>query len=181
MTAETIRAEILRYLRRRLLHDGPRYTTMGRMMREMRLSIDYELMKVLVDDLEFGGFITVRGYGKGLFQISARGVDWVDAGNAELAIESSRWTGRRRKITLTPRRVDQLIEELGRIEFRLSELPITNAEKSQARAFVLAAKLLAESPEPPGELIWEMLKRASEIATIAALFVSVFAILKVQS
>ena len=150
-------------------------------MREMSLSLDHELMKVLVDDLEFAGFITVRGYGKGLFQISAKGVDWVDAGNAELAIESSRWTGRRRKVALSAKRVDQLIEELGRIELRLSALPISNAEKSQARAYVLAAKLLAESPEPPGELIWELLKRASEIAAIATLFVSVFAILKVQA
>jgi DNA-binding PadR family transcriptional regulator len=148
----------------------------------MELDVAPEFLRVLLDDLEFAGYVTARNgpsHGKNLYQISAKGIDWVNAGHSTPSIDSSRWTGRRSKTRLSGRQVDQLIEELGRVEERLTDLPITNSEKSQARAYLIAARLLAEAPDPPGELIWELIKRASEIATIAALFVAVFAILKV--
>lgn len=183
MSAERLRADILRYLYQRVSADGPRYTTLGRMRREMNLNIAGEFLKVLLDDLEFGGYITARNspnYGKDLVQISAKGLDWVDDGHQAPSIDSTKWTGTRRPIRLTGKQADALVEELIDVEARLSELPITNAEKSQARAYLIAARVLAETPEPPGEIIWDMIARAAQIATIASLLAAVYTIMKMQ-
>ncbi|PWG03363.1 hypothetical protein DF286_11150 [Sphingosinicella humi] len=69
-----------------------------------------------------------------------------------------------------------LVSALKEAEDALDSLRMGNSEKSQARAYIVAALSLAESPEPPADLIWEIVNRASQISGIAALFVSIVAL-----
>ena len=69
-----------------------------------------------------------------------------------------------------------LVRELEEVDEKLESVEASQFDKSQARAYVLAAKALAEAPEPPSETIWKLLSRASNIASVASLFVSVIAL-----
>lgn len=89
------------------------------------------------------------------------------------AAQSSSWTGRP---SLPEENRSSLIAALRSAERSLDGMEIGNSDKAQARAFVIAAINLAEAPNPPDDLIWEMVSRANQISGIAALFVSVLAL-----
>ena len=69
-----------------------------------------------------------------------------------------------------------LTDELQKIELSLEDLPLSNSNKAQVRALVLAAKELSQAPEPPSDLIWEILNRANSVAGVLSLFVSVLSL-----
>jgi hypothetical protein len=71
-----------------------------------------------------------------------------------------------------------LVRELEDVETRLEVVEASQFDKAQARAYVLAAKALAEAPEPPSATIWELLNRASNIASVAGLFVAVIGLFR---
>ncbi|SEK46371.1 hypothetical protein SAMN05216382_0458 [Sphingomonas palmae] len=79
-------------------------------------------------------------------------------------------------VSLSENKRISLINEIGAVEARLDDQDLSNADKAQARAFLNAAKALTEAPEPPADLIWEILNRANSIAGIASLFVTIIAI-----
>ena len=54
---------------------------------------------------------------------------------------------------------------------------LSNAQKSQAVGFLTAAKALAETPEPPVDLIWTILNRASAFAGIGSFFISLITLI----
>tara|TARA_B100000678_G_C18093239_1_gene455665 strand:+ start:147 stop:866 length:720 start_codon:yes stop_codon:yes gene_type:complete len=60
---------------------------------------------------------------------------------------------------------------------KVDDAKLSNSEKAQARGFLMAAKALAETPEPPVDLIWTILQRANSIAGIASFFVSLLALI----
>jgi hypothetical protein len=91
-------------------------------------------------------------------------------------IHSSAWTGLPASFVFTDAiRVDLLarLDDAGK---ELDSLALGNSEKAQIRAFILAAKELTEAPDPPADLIWELIGRANSIAGIASLFVSIIAL-----
>ncbi|HEX8481908.1 MAG TPA: hypothetical protein VF650_08405 [Allosphingosinicella sp.] len=92
--------------------------------------------------------------------------------NESQPIPSSAWTGR--PITIINSVL--LSDSLRAVEQSIDTLEISNAEKAEARAYVVAMLALADAPDPPADLIWEMVCRASQISGIAALFVSIIAI-----
>lgn len=53
----------------------------------------------------------------------------------------------------------------------------SNSEKSQARGFLVAAKALSETPEPPADLIWTLLTRASTLAGIGSFFLALITLI----
>ncbi|HEX8238677.1 MAG TPA: hypothetical protein VF574_02950 [Allosphingosinicella sp.] len=71
----------------------------------------------------------------------------------------------------------QLVAELARAEQALEKAELTNVGKAQGRAFVIAARVLAESPDPPHDVIWDLIQRANNLAGIASLLVAVIALL----
>jgi hypothetical protein len=85
------------------------------------------------------------------------------------------------KIALTEATRFELVKELRLVEQAIEAATLTNEEKAQARAFVIAARMLAESPDPPDDLIWELIQRASNLAGIASLFVSIIALFAAAS
>jgi hypothetical protein len=53
---------------------------------------------------------------------------------------------------------------------------LSNAASAQAKAYVEAALILAETPEPDLGMIWELIQRANNVAGIASLFVALVAL-----
>jgi hypothetical protein len=90
-------------------------------------------------------------------------------------VDSSAWTGLPPTFSLTNERRETLISLLSAAEEGLSELK-DNTTKAQARAYIIAAKHLADAPEPPADLIWEIVQRASNLAGVASLFISIIAL-----
>lgn len=54
---------------------------------------------------------------------------------------------------------------------------LTNSQKASARGYLAAAKALSENPDPPVELIWDILNRANNIAGIGSFFLSLIMLL----
>ena len=54
---------------------------------------------------------------------------------------------------------------------------LSNSEKSQARGYLIAAKALAETPDPPADLIWTIINRAASVAGIAGFFLTLIALI----
>jgi hypothetical protein len=88
-------------------------------------------------------------------------------------VNSSRWTGLPSGFTFSEDKLQTLVRELDRVEAALGTIQISQQERSQARAYIVAARVLAEAPEPPSDLIWEIIVRANSIAGIASLFVAI--------
>ncbi|HVQ10267.1 MAG TPA: hypothetical protein VMS43_17760 [Allosphingosinicella sp.] len=91
-------------------------------------------------------------------------------------IDSSKWTGLPTTFVLTEEKRNQLLDSLENAEGTLDSMPLGNSQKAQVRAYILAAKGLAGSPDPPVDLIWEIINRGNSVAGIASLFVSIIAL-----
>lgn len=107
----------------------------------------------------------------------------IDTNSAPLAseksavrVDSSSWTGLPTGFELDAVRREGLISAISSAERQLDDLGASNQEKAQARAYIVAIRALAEAPEPPVDLIWELVNRANSIAGIASLFVSIIAL-----
>ena len=95
---------------------------------------------------------------------------------ADVRVDSSSWTGLPTGFEIDAVRRDTLIAAISSAERQLDELGASNHEKAQARAYIVAIRALAEAPEPPADLIWELANRANSLAGIASLFVSIIAL-----
>lgn len=89
------------------------------------------------------------------------------------AIDSSAWTGLPSTFVLTEQKRELLSKMLQDAESALDSVGASNQEKAMARAYIVAAKTLADAPEPPADLIWELINRANQISGVAALLVSI--------
>jgi hypothetical protein len=93
-----------------------------------------------------------------------------------LSIDSSKWTGLPSNYKLAEESRIRLTADLDKLTDILSVLDLGQETYSQVRAYVIAAKALAEAPEPQADLIWEIINRANQVAGIASLFVSILAL-----
>lgn len=92
------------------------------------------------------------------------------------AVQSAEWTGLPTTFQLTDERRQRLVTLLEDAESSLDALGVGNSEKAMARAYIIATRALAEAPDPPVDLIWELIDRANSIAGVASLFVSLIAL-----
>lgn len=91
-------------------------------------------------------------------------------------INSSSWTGLPSNVVLTEQKREKLVTMLHDADVALDSVGATNHEKAMARAYIVAAKTLADAPDPPADLIWELINRANHLSGIASLLVSVMAL-----
>lgn len=70
----------------------------------------------------------------------------------------------------------RIIKALRKAEIGVMKLPPRNAEIAQAHGYIMAARILAETPDPPVATIWDLLNRANSMAGIASLLVAVVAL-----
>jgi hypothetical protein len=97
-----------------------------------------------------------------------------------LRIDSASWTGVPAGFAFTPKVQDKVIRLLEAAIDDLDRYEIGNRSKSQAQAYLRSALILAEAPEPPSDLVAELLRRVKlaleitaflgNLATIFALF-----------
>lgn len=92
------------------------------------------------------------------------------------AVDSGAWTGLPKTGVLAPGAADRLKAVLQSVEGAVEQGSLSNAEKAQARAYAVAIHALAEAPEPPADLIWKLVSRAADLATIGAFFTSLLAL-----
>lgn len=150
----------------------------------------------ITDDWEGSYFRDVSkilgGYGGWSFRISADGSRKVEAKFRDLddirgflsmsslesakAVDSYTWTGIPSDFVLGEERKSELSTLLDKAERDLDVIGIANSEKAMARAYIVAAKVLADAPEPPADIIWSLIGRANNISGIASLFVSIIAL-----
>ncbi|MBW8743038.1 MAG: hypothetical protein JF628_01580 [Sphingomonas sp.] len=106
---------------------------------------------------------------------------WVRIGQEEespeaSAIDSSRWTGLPSGFKLTADKQKALVRDLDRVEEQLQDFNVGQEIRAQARAYVIAARILAEAPDPQADLIWEMIGRANALSGVASLFVAIISL-----
>ena len=107
-----------------------------------------------------------------------------DVAEAEIipkTTDSSAWTGLPSTFTLAEEKRESLVSLLREAEESLDQLGAGNSEKAMARAFIVAARVLADAPDPPVDLIWEIIGRANSLAGIASLLVSIIALFSVAT
>lgn len=92
-----------------------------------------------------------------------------------LSVDSAAWTGLPSTFVFTEEKREALISLLVAAESHVEQLK-DNSQKAQARAYILAAKQLADAPDPPVDLIWDIVQRASNLSGIASLFISIIAL-----
>ena len=86
------------------------------------------------------------------------------------AIDSSRWTGLPTEYKLTEARREHLQSLIEKAMSDLELLGAGNAEKAQARSYLVALNALSEAPEPPSDVIWSLLERGMVIVGVCELF-----------
>jgi hypothetical protein len=91
-------------------------------------------------------------------------------------LNSSSWTGLPSNFVLTEQKREKLVTMLHNADVALDSVGATNHEKAMARAYIVAARTLADAPDPPADLIWELINRANHLSGIASLFVSIMAL-----
>lgn len=92
------------------------------------------------------------------------------------SVDSSGWTGLPPGFVPTEEKWAALRLLLREADETLNGLGASNSEKAMARAYIVAAKSLADAPEPQLDLVWEIISRANQISGVASLFVSIIAL-----
>lgn len=90
------------------------------------------------------------------------------------SFDSTAWTGLSR--TIVDARNAQVVANL--IDKALDVLPATGAANSdvmQAAAYLKAARELVSAPQPPSELIWQLISKAADVLGLFGLFYTIFA------
>ncbi len=89
----------------------------------------------------------------------------------QVVIDSSSWTGLS-KVRITYRNaaaVGKLIDEA------ISTLETNdNSGQAQARTLLLAAKTLLDAPDPPSDVIWDLVQRAGAVVGLLDIFLKIF-------
>ncbi len=95
-----------------------------------------------------------------------------------IRVDSRSWTGLMR-VRVTHRNA-RAISRL--IDTALGELPTDcNTKAAQARTLLLAAKDLTDAPEPPSDIIWDLVQRAGAVVGLFDIFFRIFAAAAVAS
>ncbi len=92
------------------------------------------------------------------------------------SFDSAAWTGLPSAFVLDEQKSAKLVSLLQAAEQNLDRIGAGNAEKAMARAYIVAAQALADAPDPPADLIWEIINRANNLAGVASLFISIIAL-----
>ena len=145
----------------------------------------------IVDEVAPNGHTRGTGFGSGTFGeglfAGPNSLQVNDATQPQIAtsptitahIDSTKWTGLPSNFQLVEEKRVRLAALLSEAEYALDQLGAGNSEKAMARAYIVAARTLAEAPDPPTDLIWEIIGRANSLAGIASLFVSIIALFQV--
>lgn len=128
----------------------------------------------LVADVPLGALVTESGEPittEDSDFIVSEGTTKEDA--AVITADSSAWTGLT-KIIIDTRNATVISGLIGKALDSLSSSEAGNFEVMQATAYLKAARELVDAPEPPSELIWQMIGKAADLVGLLGLFVMIF-------
>jgi hypothetical protein len=94
--------------------------------------------------------------------------------SGQIVVDSSTWTGLS-KTRIDSRNARQVARMIDRALVEISSSGAGNEQIMQAAAFLRAAKELVEAPQPPSELIWQLVSKAADIVGLMGLFFMIFA------
>jgi len=106
-------------------------------------------------------------------------IEYLAAAEPNVTIDSSSWTGLPSNFVFNPDKHETLVRLLREAEGKLDGVGATNEEKAMARSYIVAARILSDAPDPPIDVIWELISRANHLSGIAALLVSIIALFSV--
>jgi len=87
---------------------------------------------------------------------------------------SGRWTGRQMGLRTSAMTKENLRTVIAMAKERIEGLSLTNAEAMQARGLIEAAERLIDLPEPPEDLIWQIIGRLASILGVAQVVFAIF-------
>lgn len=91
------------------------------------------------------------------------------------SVHSSAWTGIASR-PITTQNAPAVRDAIANAISALDEYDLTNEQKGQAVTLLEAASHLTSAPEPPSDLIWELIERAGALCGILGLFITIFAL-----
>ena len=99
-------------------------------------------------------------------------IGWAPLGGLPLEdpIDSSKWTGLPDGYEFSDARRQKLQTLVNQAIRDLELLGAGNAEKAQARCYLVALNALSEAPDPPSELIWKLIERGMAIVGVCDIF-----------
>lgn len=160
MSAIDDQRELLRFLYDRTFSSSSRFCTLPTIRKNTSLA-EYkdQYLRGLADDLETAGLIITRqaykASGQRFFQISARGIDVIESGEAPVLVDSTRWTGR---YNLTVAQKEEIARLLREIRREIDGSRLSNVKKANALALVSAAESLVEAPDPQWPEVMRLLR-----------------------
>jgi hypothetical protein len=99
-----------------------------------------------------------------------------DDARAVNEIDSTQWTGLPKVGILGPDAIARIQIGLRLVDQAIQQFDGSNEERAKARAYFIAIQALAEAPEPPADLIWQIISRANSVSGIASLFIAMVAL-----
>ena len=132
-----------------------------------------------MDELEMSGLVMTRqAYqmrGGNLFQITGKGIDFVQSGG-KIYANSASWTGR---IDVSEVKKTQIQKHLVEIRQIVDEAKMTNTQKCNVLAVVGAIETLVQAPDPPWAEVLRLIRSPTVqgITGIAALLLAILALI----
>jgi len=106
-----------------------------------------------------------------------RGIDYARPAapteQREALHDSALWTGLTTKV-IDARNAEVVTKLIDNALSSLTTSSASNSEIRQAAAYLKAARELTDAPEPPSELIWELISRAANLTGLLGLFYTLF-------
>lgn len=90
-----------------------------------------------------------------------------------IIVNSTSWTGLT-KTVIDARNVNVISRQIEQAIDAISGAGAGNFETMQATAFLRAAKELVDAPEPPSQLIWQLISKAADVVGLFGLFFTLF-------
>lgn len=149
---------ILRYLYDRLTSGDSRFCTIPTVLKNTGIDAPNQYILTLMDELEMSGFVLTRqAYrmkGGNVFQITGKGIDFIDSGG-RLSADSASWTGR---IDVSEAKRAQIQKHLREIRQVIDHTKMTNTQRCNVLSIVGAMDKLVEAPDPPWPEVLRLLR-----------------------
>jgi hypothetical protein len=177
--AQTDQQMVLRYLYERLAGGDQRYCTIPTIQKNTAIDASNQYVLTLTDDLEMQGLIMTRqAYqmkGGRLFQITGKGVDFIDSGE-QIPASSASWTGRLDVSEVKKEQIQKHLAEMRRI---VEAAKMTNAQRCNILAVVGAMEKLVEAPDPQWPEVIRLIRNPtlSGVVGIASLLITIFGLI----
>ena len=164
--------------RRTMTRKKSSYASRTSIQRELRLPLAEGYLHIVLDGLVEDGRVQTNT--RGHYRLSVAGVEFAQKewGFAIDPIHSVEWTGSLDRHEVSAASRERISQRLRAIEAALEDLPLTQTERANAKAYLLATIALSEAPDPPWELIIKLLGVLGGLGAIASAITDVLSMIR---